>query len=165
MPVICTGADRSTEFIMRTIALATNGTYVFLTDDDGSASSQTKITTSFFYVEFLNSLLERIIRQMVMVNKCSEQTEDDIFKNTPRNIEDVRVIADPTKTSIIIQSKGQLREVFIADITGKILLRLELHDKQTKWNVNLSAFPNTTFLVKYITMDDRWGAEKFALTR
>ena len=164
VPVICSGADRSTEFIMRTIALATNGTYVFLTDDDGSASPQTKITSSFFYAEFLNSLLERIIRQMVMVNECSEQKGNDILKNTPRNIEDIRVTADPTTKSIIIQSKGQLREVFIADITGKILLRLELHDKQTKWDVNLSRFPNATFLVKYITMDDRWGAETFTLT-
>jgi len=163
VPVICTGADRSTEFIMRTIALATNGTYVFLTDDDGSASPQTKITTGFFYVEFLNSLLERIIQEMVIVNKCPEQKENDILKNTPRNIEDIRVTADPTKRSIVIQSKGQLREVFIADITGKILLRLELQDRQTKWNINLSTLPNATFLVKYITMDDRWGAEKFVL--
>src|SRR5678815_983935 len=163
VPVICTGADRSTEFIMRTIALATNGTYVFLTDDDGSASPQTKITTGFFYVEFLNSLLERIIQEMVIVNKCPEQKENDILKNTPRNIEDIRVTADPTKRSIVIQSKGQLREVFIADITGKILLRLELQDRQTKWNINLSTLPNATFLVRYITMDDRWGAEKFVL--
>jgi von Willebrand factor type A domain len=163
VPVICTGADRSTEFIMRTMALATNGTYVFLTDDDGSGSLHTKITTSFFNAEFLNSLLERIIRQMVIANKCSEQKEVDIFKNTPSNIEDVKVTADPAKRSITIECKNHLNEIFIADITGKILIRLESGDKQTKWNVNLSAYPNATFLVKYITMDDQWGAEKFVL--
>jgi len=163
VPVICTGADRSTEFIMRSMALATNGTYVFLTDDDGNASLHTKITTSFFNAEFLNSLLERIIRQMVIADKCPEQKEVDIFKNTPRNIEDIRIIADPAKRSIIIESKAPLKEIFIADITGKILIRLESGEKQIKWNVNLGTYPNATFLVKYITVDDQWGAEKFTL--
>jgi len=164
VPVICTGADRSSEFIMRSMALATNGTYVFLTDDDGSGSLHTKITTSFFNVEFLNSLLERIIRQMVIANRCSAEKEVDIFKNTPQNIEDIRVVEDPVKRSITIESRDHLREIFIADITGKILLRLESGEKQTKWSVNLGAYPNATFLVKYITMDDQWGAEKFLLT-
>ena len=164
VPVICTGADRSTEFIMRSMALATNGTYVFLTDDDGSTSLHTKITTSFFNAEFLNSLLERIIRQMVIADKCPEQKEVDIFKNTPRNIEDIRITTDPAKRSIIIESKDRLKEIFITDITGKILIRLEPGEKQTKWNVNLSTYPNATFLVKYITVDDQWGAEKFVLS-
>jgi hypothetical protein len=146
------------------MALATNGTYVFLTDDDGSGSLHTKITTSFFNVEFLNSLLERIIRQMVIANRCSAEKEVDIFKNTPQNIEDIRVVEDPVKRSITIESRDHLREIFIADITGKILLRLESGEKQTKWSVNLGAYPNATFLVKYITMDDQWGAEKFLLT-
>jgi len=145
------------------MALATNGTYVFLTDDDGNASLHTKITTSFFNAEFLNSLLERIIRQMVIADKCPEQKEVDIFKNTPRNIEDIRIIADPAKRSIIIESKAPLKEIFIADITGKILIRLESGEKQIKWNVNLGTYPNATFLVKYITIDDQWGAEKFTL--
>jgi len=165
VPVICTGADRSTEYIMRSMALATNGTYVFLTDDDGSASLHTKITTSFFNVEFLNSLLERIIRQMVIADKCPEQKEVDIFKNTPGNREDIKVTSNPSKRSIVVESKDHLKEIFIADITGKILFRLESGEKQTKWNVDLSAYPNATFLVKYITMDDQWGAEKFVLTR
>lgn len=161
VPVICTGADRSTEYIMRSMALATNGTYVFLTDDNGSSSPHTKITTSFFNVEFLNSLLERIIRQMVIVDKCPDRKEVDIFKNTPRNIGGIKVTANPTKRSIAVESKDHLKEIFIADITGKILLRLESGEKQTKWNVDLSAYPNATFLVKYITADDQWGAEKF----
>jgi von Willebrand factor type A domain-containing protein len=165
VPVICTGADRSTEFIMRSMALATNGTYVFLTDDDGSGSSHTKITTSFFNVEFLNSLLERIIRQMVIADNCPEQKEIHAFKNTPGNIEDIRVNKDQAKRSITIESKTHLKEIFISDITGKILIRLESGEKQTKWNVNLSTFPNATFLVKYITMADQWGAERFTLTR
>jgi hypothetical protein len=164
VPVICTGADRSTEYIMRSMALATNGTYVFLTDNDASLSN-TKITTSFFNAEFLNSLLERVIRQMVMANKCGRQDEADIYKTTPRNIDSVMVSVDPKKRDLIIQSKDHLKEIFIADVTGKILVRLESAEKQTKWKVDLSGYPNASFLLKYITMDDQWGAEKFTFQR
>ena len=101
---------------------------------------------------------------MVIADKCPEQKEVDIFKNTPRNIEDIRITTEPAKRSIIIESKDRLKEIFITDITGKILIRLEPGEKQTKWNVNLSTYPNATFLVKYITLDDQWGAEKFTLS-
>ena len=81
---------------------------------------------------------------MVIADKCPEPKEVDIFKNTPRNIEDIRITTDPAKRSIIIESKDRLKEIFITDITGKILIRLEPGEKQTKWNVNLSTYPNFT---------------------
>jgi len=114
-------------------------------------------------VEFLNSLLERIIRQMVIVESCPQQKEIDLFKNTPGNLKNIRINTDQAKRRVTIESKDPLKEIFIADMTGKILVRLASQEKQTKWNVNLAGFPNATFLVKYITIDDQWGAEKFLL--
>jgi len=163
VPVVCSGADKSTEFIMRSIALATNGTYVFLTDDSGAGLPHIKPTTDVFNVEFFNSLLERIIKQMVFANKCSEQKDVEAFKNIPANIEKIKIYPNPTQGIITIESKNHLREIFITDFTGKILMRIETKEKQTKWSVSLGAYPNATYLVKYITADDRWGAEKIVL--
>jgi hypothetical protein len=163
VPVVCSGADKSTEFIMRSIALATNGTYVFLTDDSGAGLSHIKPTTDVFNVEFFNSLLERIIKQMVFANKCSEQKEAEVFKNIPTNIEKIKIYPNPTQGNITIESKNHLKEIFITDFTGKILMHIDTNPKQIKWNVSLSPYPNATYLVKYITDDDRWGAEKVVL--
>jgi hypothetical protein len=163
IPVVCSGADKSTEFIMRSIALATNGTYVFLTDDSGAGLPHIKPTTDVFNVEFFNSLLERIIKQMVFANKCSEQKDVEAFKNVPANIEKIKIYPNPTQGNITIESKNHLREIFITDFTGKILMRIETKEKQTKWSISLGAYPNATYLVKYITADDRWGAEKIVL--
>jgi len=163
VPVVCSGADKSTEFIMRSIALATNGDYVFLTDDNGTGFSHTKPTTDFFPVDFFNLLLERIIKQMLFANSCSEQKEMEGFNNIPRNIENIRAYPNPSPGSVTIESKNYLKEIFITDLTGKILMRLETNEKQNKWNANLSTFPNATYLVKYITIDDQWGAEKLVL--
>lgn len=163
VPVVCSGADKSTEFIMRSIALATNGDYVFLTDESGVGLPHIKPTTDVFNVEFLNSLLERIIKQMVFANKCSEQKDVESFRNTPLNIEKIKIFPNPTHGNITIESKKHLKEIFITDFTGKMLMRMETNEKQTRWNVNLGAYPNATYLVKYITSDDQWGAEKVVL--
>jgi hypothetical protein len=164
VPVICKGADKSTEFIMRSMALATNGDYVFLADDN-AAQFVTKPTVGAFDVQFLNAMLERIIKQMVFAIDCQMQGETEIPKNIPSNIDSVRLNLNSAQGTVTIESKQHLKEVFIADFTGKILLHPETKEKQNKWTADMRAFPNATYLMKYITTDDQWGAEKFLLMR
>jgi hypothetical protein len=58
-----------------------------------------------------------------------------------------------------------LKEIFITDFTGKILMRLPAADKKGRWQVNIGHYPSATYLVKYITKENRWGAEKVVLVR
>jgi len=63
IPVVASGIDKNTEFLMRFMAMSTNGTYVFLTDDSGIGNSHLKPTTGSYQVEQLNALLNRLIRK------------------------------------------------------------------------------------------------------
>ena len=63
IPVVASGIDKNTEFLMRFMAMSTNGTYVFLTDDSGIGNSHLKPTTGSYQVEQLNALLKRLIRK------------------------------------------------------------------------------------------------------
>jgi len=61
IPIGGSGINKDTEFLMRFVAVATSGTYVFLTDHSGVGGSHIKPTIGPHKVEQLNALLIRLI--------------------------------------------------------------------------------------------------------
>ena len=123
VPITCSGVDKSTEYLMRSMALATNGTYVFLTDDSGIGGSHIKPTTDEWEVEFLNDLIVRLVNQYVVTPTCNNQIivdeqdlqQDTVLVNFPDidtnlvfvdtnvvYIDTVQIVAD----SVIIDTSG-----------------------------------------------------------
>jgi Mg-chelatase subunit ChlD len=163
VPIACSGTNKPTEYLMRSIALATNGTYLFLTDNSGVGLPHIKPTTDNYNVELLNTILQRVINQMITAPVCSDtKKEQTVFIQT-ENTENVKIYPNPTSGNFIIESDKPLKEIYIADFNGKIVQRLSVNEKDRKWNVNIGAYANSTYLVKYITTDNRWGAEKVVL--
>ncbi|MDR2906902.1 MAG: VWA domain-containing protein [Bacteroidales bacterium] len=66
IPITASGIDKETEFLMRFMAISTNGTYVFITDDSGVGNPHLTPTIGEHQVEYLNDLMVRLI------NKYSE---------------------------------------------------------------------------------------------
>lgn len=63
IPVVASGIDKETEFLMRYMAVATNGTYVFITGDSGIGGEHLVPTVGEYEVEHLNVLIERLINK------------------------------------------------------------------------------------------------------
>ena len=63
IPVAASGVDKNTEFMLRFFAVATGGTYVFLTDDSGVGNSHIEASVGPHKVEQLNSLIIGLIGQ------------------------------------------------------------------------------------------------------
>ncbi len=59
VPVTASGIDKATEYLMRSFAILTNGTYVFITDDSGVGNDHLEPTIGEFDVEKLNDLMVR----------------------------------------------------------------------------------------------------------
>ena len=57
VPIVSSGADKSLEFMLRPLVMATNGTYTFLTADSGIGGDKIEPTIGSFEVEFLNELM------------------------------------------------------------------------------------------------------------
>ncbi len=63
IPVTASGIDKETEFLMRFLAIATNGTYVFITNDSGIGNDHIEASVGDYEVELLNALLIRLIKK------------------------------------------------------------------------------------------------------
>lgn len=63
IPVVGSGIDKNTEFLMRTLAIVTQGTYVFLTSHSGIGGAHIEPTTGDYEVEKLNALIVRLIAE------------------------------------------------------------------------------------------------------
>jgi len=165
VPVACSGSDKSNEFLLRSMALATNGTYAFLTDHSGIGNKHTEASTDSYNVELLNNLLQRIIQQFIYVKECKDDqpiTEQVPLARQPENLAKIRIYPNPTQGNATIASDKELKEVYITDFTGKMLMKLSSEGKYS-WAINISRFPSGTYLVRYVTGDNKWGTEKLVL--
>lgn len=62
IPVVASGLNTLGQYIMRSAALLTGGTYVFLTDDSGIGDSHELPVVGEFTVEYLSDLMVRLIK-------------------------------------------------------------------------------------------------------
>lgn len=73
VPVVCSGMGMNGEYLLRSMALATNGTTLFLTDDSGIGNTHLKPTTDKLEVEMLNDMLVRIVLQYTKMPECENE--------------------------------------------------------------------------------------------
>lgn len=76
VPITCSGIEKSTEYLMRSMALATNGTYLFLTDHSGIGDSHIAPSTDKYDVELLNGLLLRVFDKFVTAPLCNKPLDE-----------------------------------------------------------------------------------------
>lgn len=119
VPVVCSGLDESGELLMRSIALATNGTSFFLTDDSGIGLTHLKPTTDSLKVEHLNDMLVRTIVEFSIIPNCEGHWNDEV-----ENVEEAFV---PNPFEIIdltpeeIAEKDSPTTLYLLDISGKLI--------------------------------------------
>ena len=63
IPVASSGIDKPTEFFLRMAAIATDGTYVFITGDSGIGGEHLQASVGEYQVEKLNDLMVRLIQK------------------------------------------------------------------------------------------------------
>ena len=61
IPVSASGIDKGTEYLLRSFAMGTNGTYVFITNHSGVGNEHIEATVGEYQVEKLRDLIARLI--------------------------------------------------------------------------------------------------------
>lgn len=177
VPVACSGVDKSTEFILRSIALATNGTYVFLTDDSRIGGSHIKPSTDKYNVEKLNDLFIRLIEQFTSTPNCNKDNytdypfDDRIFNEgdavtgigNDNVLNIINCYPNPTSGIFTLELKTDVEELYLVDITGKIIKKLP-NNTSGKYEVNISEYPTGVYYVKFLA-NGKWAAQGIMLRR
>lgn len=65
IPISASGIDKSTELLLRSMSILTNGTYVFITDHSGIGNDHLEPTIGDYEIEFLNDLLVRLVEERI----------------------------------------------------------------------------------------------------
>ena len=61
IPIASSGVDKRTEMLLRSLSIATGGTYLFLTDDSGIGHSHLAPSTEQYEVDTLNEMILKVI--------------------------------------------------------------------------------------------------------
>ena len=116
---VCSGIGESGEYLLRAMALATNGTSFFLTDDSGIGHTHLKPTTDSLKVEHLNDMLVRTIVEFSYMPDCTghwheEQIEQLEEQFIPNPFSQQEIAQDPS----IPHGPTTL---YLLDVTGKLI--------------------------------------------
>lgn len=188
IPITCSGIQKDTEYLMRSMALATNGTYVFLTDDSGVGDSHIKPTTDEFKVELLNDVFVRLIDQYAFLPGCDlanlkdeiadlpiiknekdskkQHTQNQNNPNNPKlSVHRFLCYPNPAEQYVNVDVNKQVKELFLTDANGKILQRWTNIPSGRK-ELDLGAYPSAIYFLRYqFDGVERWGVEQLVLLR
>lgn len=122
VPVVCSGVEKSGEMLLRSIALATNGTSFFLTDDSGIGHTHLKPTTDSLKVEHLNDMLVRTIVEFSYMPGCTghwieeqiQQVEEQFIPNPfdPKELENDNTLPHGPTTLYLLDISGKLIAIY-----------------------------------------------------
>ncbi|MBL4706792.1 MAG: T9SS type A sorting domain-containing protein [Flavobacteriales bacterium] len=205
------GTEKSLEYLMRSVALFTNGSYVFLTDDSGVGNAHAEPTVDEYDVEILNQLMLRLIGEFTYVLSCDTDDEavtvfdtiiikdiinqvvvdsvllsfqdsirtlhpDTMFAENPVTyiddhglfddipvVNEIKIWPNPTLGDLTVEVKGEATEVYLADISGKIIARYPL-DGNMRAKFDISKHPAGIYMVQCISKK-KWLAGKVILMK
>jgi hypothetical protein len=79
VPVAASGVDPTAEFVMRAMAQATGGRYLFLTDDSGVGNAHAEPDVDCYVVTRLNGLVERVLTGLLTGTRA-EPSDKEIIR-------------------------------------------------------------------------------------
>ena len=231
IPITGSGLIKSGEYLLRSVALATNGTYVFLTDHSGVGGTHLKPSTDEYDVTTLNDVLLKIFYDFMFAVPCNENNlradssiRDTMYVRNPKLIDHViadstllgkfnqyqqkdsnkisfadslkirdsivvsadsmklsahdsitnpkdsntigefhyfRFYPNPSNGLLSIEIKGKIREIYLADISGKLLEKFDVSGRE-RIELDISQYPTGIYFLQY-NLDGKWLAGKILL--
>jgi hypothetical protein len=132
VPVAASGIQKDTEFLMKFFGLATNGTYIFLTDHSGIGGKHLEPTSDEYKVEPLNELLVRLITEYTTIETCEGKSEirfvdgQQAQNGAGQNANwQAFYYPNPASSQFMLELPFDVQSVTIYDSEGKAVRKIE----------------------------------------
>lgn len=166
IPVASSGVDKTTEFILRSIALYTGGTYTFLTDTSGIGGSHLPPSTESYEEEKLNDLMVRLIGEYCGFEVAADPAPSQGTTNTV-NSDDVTVIDIVVETSELCDclelfwQEGSIQYIFPGIMSDSVTVYYSDGSSQNVISAleegHITIADLDKFKIPYYTQDQREG--------
>jgi hypothetical protein len=150
IPVGCSGIDKSTEYLMRTMALATGGTYTFVTDHSGIGDAHIEPSTDAYTVEMLNDVIVRLAIGRSRLSECTPPIADVAAPSSPKADAERgwTFYPNPTRGQVAFTftDVAMLGALYLADAQGKLLQRFT---PDAALSIDLSRYPAGSYWLRH----------------
>lgn len=151
IPITASGINQSTEFLMKYMAIATQGEYVYITDHSGIGSTHEKPTGVKENVQFLNDLMVDIIAKNTAWDGCSDSTPNT--QNNPSTVELVtqgqwqaQFYPNPATDYIIVKSNIVPDKIVVRNIAGAVVAEITQTTEKTR--IETANFSTGVYIVQ-----------------
>jgi hypothetical protein len=153
------GTDKTNEYILRSMALATNGTYLAVTNHSGIGGSHEEPLTDEYRVELLNQAMRRIIAEYSFAYNCAQPDSTQYpTQQQKANPNEVIATPNPTHGPVKLTFKSGITDLFLCDLSGKILERIPVNNRDGSANFDLFQYPSGVYIIRYINEEKKTGA-------
>ncbi len=131
IPIVGSGAKRDLEFLMRSLSILTNGTYVFLTNHSGIGGDHLEPVTDSYEVFALNDLLVKIVNEGTQFETCKtiEYREENV-DNQLDNSFGVKVFPNPVSDILEVSLPKADMTAKLFNLSGQLILTLVKGESQ-----------------------------------
>ena len=174
VPITGSGINKDVEFLMRSMALATNSTYVFLTDHSGVGNKHLAPSTDDYDVQKLNDLMVNLISRYAKTVDCQQDFETPQADSTFTEIHvpndslgnqfdllKLKCYPVPSTGPITFEVSHAGGEIFVMDANGKLVLRFEMKE-QKQLHTDLSQLASGYYFIRY-QLKGKWVRQKIVL--
>lgn len=153
IPITASGINRKTEFLMKFMAISTNGTYVFITDDSGIGNPHLSPEVPDYEVEKLNALIVRLI------NNYSIQESCESYKKNTETLLDFKIYPNPATVLVNVELQQAADKIVLRSATGKKLLEVSNPSKGTN-KIQLDNFVGGMYSISILKDDQLVGTKR-----
>lgn len=169
VPVVASGIQKETEWLMKFMDLATNGSYVFLTDHSGIGGHHLEPTVEEYKVEALNNLLVRLITEFSTVENCEGKTEirfqnnQNGQQNGQNQPENVLFWPNPASSQITFELPFDADVIQLFDAEGKSVKKID-RPRKGQFELSVADLPDGFYLLR-ILRGNEWQSGKLLVVR